>query len=173
MAPVVRTGRPADLPELTRIYNHYVRTSGATFDVEEQSLGARRGWLEQHAATGPHRLLVAEESGRLLGWSSSGPLRPRPAYARSVETSVYLDPNATGRGLGSLLGSALLEVLADEDLHRAFALVAVPNDASEALHRHLGYRLVGTWSEAGRKLGRWWDVRWYERPLGSGATGDG
>ena len=72
--------------------------------------------------------------------------------------------------VGRLLGSALLDALHDEDLHRAFALVAVPNDASEALHRGLGYRLVGTWSEAGRKLGRWWDVRWYERPLGSGAA---
>jgi phosphinothricin acetyltransferase len=173
MVAVVRAGRPDDLPELTRIYNHYVRTSGATFDLEEQTLDARRAWLDQHAATGPHRLLVAVESGRLLGWSSSGPLRPRPAYARSVETSVYLDPTATGRGLGRLLGSALLEALDDEDLHRAFALVAVPNDASEALHRALGYRLVGTWSEAGHKLGRWWDVRWYERPLGPGATVDG
>lgn len=137
MRPVARAARLDDLPELTRIYNHYVRTSGATFDLEEQSLEARRAWLDEHAATGPHRLLVAEESGRLLGWSSSGPLRPRPAYARSVETSVYLDPAATGRGLGSLLGSALLEAL------------------------------------DGENLGRWWDVRWYERPLGSAGTVDG
>lgn len=166
----VRAAEAGDLPELTRIYNHYVRTSGATFDVEEQTLAARQSWFDQHATTGPQRLLIAEEAGaagpgRVLGWSSSGPLRPRPAYARSVETSVYLDPAATGQGLGRRLGAELLAVLAQEDLHRAFALVAVPNDASEALHQRLGYRLVGTWSEAGRKLGRWWDVRWYERPL--------
>jgi phosphinothricin acetyltransferase len=165
MPPVVRPGRAEDLPELTRIYNHYVRTSGATFDVEEQTVPARQAWFDAHVTTGPYRLLVAEEAGRLLGWASSGALRPRPAYARSVETSVYLDVGATGRGLGSLLGAALLDVLAAEDLHRAFALVAVPNDASEALHRRLGYRHVGTWSEAGHKLGRWWDVCWYERAL--------
>jgi len=165
MAPVLRPGRPEDLPRLTEIYNHFVRTSGATFDVEEQSVALRQSWFDAHAATGPHRLLVAEEAGAVLGWSSSGPLRPRPAYARSVETSVYLDPAATGRGFGTLLGTALLDALAAEDLHRAFAVVAVPNDASEALHRRLGYRHVGTWSEAGYKLGRWWDVRWYERAL--------
>ena len=164
-APVVRPGRVADLPSLTRIYNHYVTTSGATFDVEEQTLDQRREWFDHHAATGPHRLLVSEVAGEVVGWASSGRLRTRPAYDLSVETSVYLDPPATGRGIGVLLAAALLDELAGEDLHRAFALVAVPNDASEAVHRRLGYTHVGTWSEAGRKLGRWWDVRWYERPL--------
>ena len=165
MTVEVRPGRPGDLHALTDIYNHYVRTSGATFDVEERTLERSRDWFDQHADTGPHRLLVAAEGGALLGWASSGRLRPRPAYDRSVETSVYLDPTATARGVGTLLYGALLAELAGEDLHRAFALVALPNDASDALHRRLGFREAGIWSEAGRKLGRWWDVRWYERPL--------
>ncbi len=118
-----------------------------------------------NADTGPHRLLVATDAGAVLGWASSGRLRPRPAYDRSVETSVYLDPSATGRGVGTLLYGSLLAELAREDLHRAFALVALPNDSSDALHRRLGFREAGIWSEAGRKLGCWWDVRWYERPL--------
>ncbi|HEX7187687.1 MAG TPA: GNAT family N-acetyltransferase [Actinomycetes bacterium] len=165
MTVEVRPGRPADLPALTRVYNHYVRTSGATFDVEERSPERSRDWFDEHADTGPHRLLVATDAGAVLGWASSGPLRPRPAYDRSVETSVYLDPSATGRGVGTTLYGSLLDELGREDLHRAFALVALPNDASDALHRRLGFREAGVWSEAGRKLGRWWDVRWYERPL--------
>lgn len=163
--PVVRAATADDLPELTRIYNHYVVTSGATFDVEEQSVEQRRGWFQHHAEHGPHRLLVAEGTHGLLGWASSSQLRPRPAYAASVETSVYLDPSGTGRGLGTLLYGALFDALAGERLHRAFALIALPNDASEALHRRFGFRETGTWSEAGHKLGRWWDVRWYERAM--------
>lgn len=164
-APLVRAARPEDLPELTRIYNHYVLSSGATFDVAEQTVEQRKAWFEHHAGHGPHRLLVAEEVGRVLGWASSSQLRPRPAYAASVETSVYLDPAAIGRGLGTLLYRDLFAELAGEPLHRAFAVIALPNDASEALHRRFGFRAAGTWTEAGHKLGRWWDVRWYERPL--------
>ena len=165
MTVEVRPSRPADLLALNRVYNHYVRTSGATFDVEERSLERSRDWFDEHADTEPHRLLVATDAGAVLGWASSGRLRPRPAYDRSVETSVYLDPSATGRGVGTLLYGSLLAELAREDLHRAFALVALPNDASDALHRRLGFREAGILSEAGHKLGRWWDVRWYERPL--------
>jgi phosphinothricin acetyltransferase len=161
----LRAGRPEDLPALTRIYNHYVRTSGATFDVEEQTEAARQAWFDEHGETGPHRLLVAEVEDRVLGWASSAALRPRPAYRHTVETSVYVDPAETGSGLGTQLYRSLLDLLSGEDLHRAVALIAVPNDASEALHRSLGFRHCGTWSEVGYKLGRWWDVRWYERPL--------
>jgi phosphinothricin acetyltransferase len=91
--------------------------------------------------------------------------RERAAYSRSVETSVYLDPSMLGHGLGTALYAALLDELAHEDVHRAYAGIALPNDASEALHRRLGFREVGTYTEVGRKFGRWWDVRWYERPL--------
>ena len=82
-----------------------------------------------------------------------------------VETSVYCDPSATGGGLGTALYATLFSVLAGEDLHRAYAGVALPNDASESLHRRFGFREIGTYTEVGRKFGQWWDVRWYERPM--------
>jgi len=161
----VRPGRLHDLPALTDLYNHYVRSGAVTFDVDEFTVEARRDWFDHYAPTGPHRLLVAVDGDDVLGYVTSGPLRPKPAYATSVETTVYLRPDATGRGLGTLLYRRLFEVLAGEDLHRAFAGVALPNDASEALHRRVGFTELGTYGEVGRKFGRYWDVRWFERPL--------
>jgi phosphinothricin acetyltransferase len=163
---VVRPARLDDLPALTAIYNHYVRTSASTFDIEEFSVDARRGWIEHYADIGPHRLLVAvDDDEAVVGYATSSSLRAKPAYATSVETTVYCHPLAAGHGLGTLLYQRLLEELAEEDLHRAYAGVALPNDASEALHRRLGFRELGTYVEVGRKFGRYWDVRWYERAL--------
>jgi phosphinothricin acetyltransferase len=139
--------------------------TAASFEVEPWTVEARREWFGHYAATGPHRLLVAEVDGTVAGFATSSMFRERAAYARSVETSVYCDPTVTGRGLGTALYSRLFAVLATEDLHRAYAGIALPNDPSEALHRRFGFREVGTYTEVGRKLDRWWDVRWYERPL--------
>lgn len=162
---VVRPGRVDDLPALTQIYNHYVVHSHATFDLEPFTVDERREWFGHYAASGPHRLLVADVVGVVRGYATSSTFRVKPAYATSVETTVYCSPSVAGRGIGTALYDELLGVLAGEDLHRAYAGVALPNEASEALHRRFGFREVGTYHEVGRKHGRWWDVRWYERPM--------
>jgi phosphinothricin acetyltransferase len=165
-APTVRAAVEPDVPRLTEIYNHFVLHTAASFEVQPWTVDARRAWFRHYATTGPHRLLVADLDGRVAGFATSSVFRERAAYSRSVETTVYCDPTATGRGLGTVLYTRLFAVLADEDLHRAYAGIALPNDASEALHRRFGFRAVGTYTEVGHKLGRWWDVRWYERALG-------
>jgi phosphinothricin acetyltransferase len=162
---VVRAAQLADVPALTDLYNHYVRTSGVTFDTTPFTIEERGGWFDHYATTGPHRLLVAVEDDEVLGYASSSPFRPKPGYVTSVETSVYLRPDATGRGMGTLLYRALFDAIAQEDLHRAYAGVALPNDASVALHERLGFRALGTYVEVGRKFGRYWDVLWFERAL--------
>jgi phosphinothricin acetyltransferase len=118
-----------------------------------------------YSSCGPHRLLVGSVAGRVVGYATSGPLRSRPAYDASVEVTVYLHPEETGRGVGSLLYDRLFADLRTEDLHRAYAVIAQPNPASVALHQRFGFTEVGTMHEVGRKLGRWWDVLWMERPL--------
>jgi phosphinothricin acetyltransferase len=162
---VVRAAQPADLPALTEIYNHYVVAGAVTFDTTQFTVEQRQEWFSHYAETGPHRLLVAVTGDDVLGYLTSSPFRAKPAYATSVETSVYLRPDATGRGLGTMLYLAVFAALADEDVHRAYAGVALPNDASLALHERLGFREVGTYLEVGRKFGRYWDVRWFERAL--------
>ncbi|MET7850233.1 N-acetyltransferase family protein [Streptomyces avermitilis] len=163
----VRPGVEADLKALTDIYNHYVRETAITFDTAVFTPEERRPWLLSHPEDGPHRLMVATgaDSQQILGYATSSPFRAKPAYTTSVEVTVYVAPDAGGRGVGSLLYAALLDALAGEDLHRAYAGIAQPNEASTRLHERFGFRHVGTYREVGRKFGRYWDVAWYEREL--------
>src|SRR3954453_4869249 len=163
----VRPGTEADLETLTDIYNHYVRETPITFDTAVFTPEERRPWLLSHPEDGPHRLRVAvdAESQEILGYATSSPHRPKPAYGTSVETTVYVAPQAGRRGIGTLLYKALFEALSGEDLHRAYAGIAQPNEASTRLHERFGFRYVGTYREVGRKFGRYWDVAWYEKDL--------
>ena len=163
----VRPGVEGDLDALTALYNHYVLETAITFDTAIFTPGERRPWLLSHPEDGPHRLMVATapDTQRILGYSTSSPFRMKPAYATSVETTVYVAPDAGRRGVGTLLYKALFEALAGEDLHRAYAGIALPNEASARLHERFGFRHVGTYREVGRKFGRYWDVAWYEKPL--------
>ncbi|WP_320780236.1 N-acetyltransferase family protein [Streptomyces sp. CRN 30] len=167
----VRPGVEGDLKALTDLYNHYVSETPITFDTRIFSPEERRPWLLSHPLDGPHRLMVATDgnpcagSQRILGYATSSPLRPKPAYDTSVEVTVYVAPGAGGRGIGTLLYEALFGALADEDVHRAYAGIAQPNEASARLHERFGFRHLGTYREVGRKFGRYWDVAWYEKEL--------
>jgi phosphinothricin acetyltransferase len=165
LAVSVRPGRIEDLSALTDIYNHYVVNTHITFDLEPFTVEQRAEWFSHYADTGRHRLFVAEHDAEIVGYATSGRFRDKPAYAPSVEFTVYCAPTATGRGVGKLLYAALFEALRDEDVHRAFAGVALPNDASLAFHRSLGFTEVGIFREVGRKFNKWWDVHWLERAL--------
>lgn len=174
--PQVRPGAESDLAALTDIYNHYVTESPVTFDIRPFTVEERRSWLLSHPEDGPYRLLVAQAvedgectegtaSGEILGYATSSPFRPKPAYATTAEVTVYLAPHARGRGIGTLLYKELFAALSGEDLHRALAGVTQPNEASVRLHERLGFRHMGTYHEVGRKFGRYWDVAWYEKEL--------
>lgn len=162
----VRPGTQADLVPLTEIYNHYVRETALTFDTAAFTPEQRLPWLRSHPEDGPHRLLVAQDAHEVLGYATSGPFRPKAAYGASVEVSVYCAPATVGRGLGTLLYGALFAALEGEDVHRAYAGIAQPNEASVRLHGAFGFRHVGTYTEVGLKFGRYWDVAWYEKPIG-------
>jgi phosphinothricin acetyltransferase len=161
----VRHAAASDLPALTDIYNHYVVNTSATFDIEPFSVEARREWFHHYSESGRHRLLVATQDADVVGYASSSRFRVKPAYDTSIEVTIYLHPEATGGGVGSLLYGRLFDELRTEDLHRAYAGIALPNDASVALHHKFGFVETGTMTEVGRKFGQWWDVLWMERSL--------
>jgi phosphinothricin acetyltransferase len=163
----VRPGSEDDLAAINDIYNHYVLESHVTFDLEAIDTDARREWFGHYAKSGPHRLFVAEEGGQVIGYASSSPFKSRPGYSSSVETSVYLAAEAIGKGAGARLYEKLFEALEGEDLHRAYAGIALPNPASIGLHEKFGFKRVALFTEPGRKFGRYWDVAWFEKPLGS------
>ena len=165
----VRPATPDDLPSIVAIYNHYVETTHVTFDLEPVTVAARRPWFEAFGERGRHRILVGVEDGDVAAYACSHEFRRKRAYETSVETTVYVRPESLGRGWGRTLYAALFRELATEDVHRAYAGVALPNEASLALHRAFGFREVGTFREVGRKFGRYWDVCWLERPVGDDA----
>lgn len=169
----IRPGREADLGGLTDIYNHYVVHSHATFDVESFTVEQRRGWFGQYAPTGPHRLLVGEVDGALVGYATSSRFRFKPAYGGTVETTIYLHPERTGRGLADPLYAALLDELRrGESVHVAVAGVTLPGSASIALHLRHGFCSIGTFSELGYKFGRYIDVQWFQLRIGSVVPGE-
>ena len=165
MEPLIRPAAAADLRQLLEIYNHYVRETPSTFDLEPLELEARRAWLGQFAREGPYRLFVAADGERILGYAGSQRFRAKAAYDTSVETTIYLTADAAGKRLGRRLYSALFDALGGEDLNRAYAGITLPNPASVALHHAFGFRKIAVYSEVGRKFGRYWDVAWYEKPL--------
>jgi len=162
----IRHAIDGDLAELVTIYNHYVENTAFTFDTTTFTMQDRIGWFASFSEDGVHRLMVAERDGQVLGYASSSPFKQKPAYDTSVETSAYIDPENIGSGIGAALYDALLEHLVnDERLHRAYCGIALPNPSSVALHKKLGFKLAGTYAEVGYKLGRYWDVAWYEKDL--------
>lgn len=166
----IRSALPSDLEALTEIYNHYVAQTPFTFETRPSTPAERRAWLERHPG-GPYQLWVAAPEGApAVGWAETGQFRPRPAYDTTVEVSVYLAPPWVGRGLGSRLYRALFDSIAGEKLHRAVAVIALPNPASVALHTRWGFREVGRLSEVGWKFGRYWDVGIFSRPLEPGVA---
>ena len=163
----VRPATESDLPAVNDVYNQYVAETHYTFDVEPMTIDERREWFTHYDETGRYRVIVAVSEGIVIGYASSSRFRVKPAYETSIETSVYLAPESVGRGAGSRLYEGLFKALEGEDVHRAYAGIALPNPASIGLHERFGFKRVAHFTEQGRKFGRYWDVAWYEKPLGA------
>ena len=163
---IVRPGAEHDLEKVNDIYNQYVKDTHFTFDVEPMTIETRREWFAHYGTAGRHRLLVAVADEAVVGFACSSRFRPKPGYDTSVETTIYLVPDAVGRGAGAALYKELFHALEAEDIHRAYAGIALPNPASVALHERFGFKRVAHFTEQGRKFGRYWDVAWFEKPIG-------
>lgn len=154
----IRRAEAGDLPALLDIYNHYVLDTAITFDIEPRTPAQRREWLDGFAPRGKFQCFVPARQGKPLGWVCSARFKEKAAYDTTIETSIYLAPGETGRGLGRRLYQTLFEALKDEDIHRMFAGTTLPNAASVALHLAMGFRQIGVQPEVGRKFGKYWDV---------------
>jgi L-amino acid N-acyltransferase YncA len=160
---LIRPATNADLPAAKAIYDVHVHHGIATFDVEPPPLDYWRARLES-TEPGDH-FLVADDGGAAVGYAYSSAYRPRPGYRHTRETSVYVSESAIGRGTGRRLYDALLAALRKDGVRTALAVVALPNDASRALHRACGFRQVGVMHEVGWKHDRWIDTEWWELSL--------
>jgi phosphinothricin acetyltransferase len=162
---LIRHACEPDLEALNDVYNHWVASSHVTFDIEKITPAQRLEWYREFSHRGPYQLFIALRDGGFLGFAHSKSLRPKQAYLPSVETTVYLHPEARGAGVGGSLYRALFDALLEEDVHRAYGAIALPNPDSIRLHRRLGFHEIGTYDEVGRKFGRYWSVRWFEKAL--------
>lgn len=162
---VIRTIQLADIPAVTAIYAHYVNNSTATFEITPP--GEDEMWRRAVAVLDKGLpFLVAERDGHVAGFAYAVPYRPRPAYARTAESSVYVAFDAMGQGTGRALMDALIADCRSSGYHRLIAVIGGSgNAASTALHQALGFRHVGTFSEAGFKFGHYVDTLLYELAL--------
>lgn len=166
MNTVIRDACTKDVAALTELYNQYILKTTITFDLTPYTVEQRKeSWFDYYSSSGRYRLLVAEQEGAVLGYASSSQFRKKAAYDTSVETSIYLRDEAKNQGLGSELYRKLFEELRAEDVHRAYAGITLPNDASIAIHEKFGFEKVGLFRDVGRKFGRYWDVAWMEKAL--------
>lgn len=159
----VRDAREDDLLPLLDIYNDAVITSTATFDLEPQTPEQRRKWFDEHGREYP--LIIIEVEGRAVGYATLSPFRDKPAYSRSVESSVYIHRDYRGAGLGTAAMRAAIERAEELNYHTIVAAIVPPNEASVRLHRKLGFKHVGLFAEVGFKFGRWRDVDFFQLHL--------
>ena len=165
MAVSIRLASEGDSAAIAALYAPYVEATRISFEQEPPDAAE----IARRIAANPiHPWLVAEEDGRILGYTSTSPMRARHAYRWAVETGIYLDAAAQGRGLGRKLYEAHLDLLQRQGFVTVIVGIALPNEASVALHEKLGFVLSGVERGVGFKLGEWVDVGRWQKELGPG-----
>lgn len=165
LEPLFRRATADDAQAIDAIYNHYVRTSTATLDLDESVLSSRLRWIEEHSEAHP-AIVALDDAGDVIGWGSLSPFKPRGGYAGSVEITAYIAPDMLGRRLGEALFVELERRAVELGYHVVVSIVTAENTPSVDLALRLGYREVGRLSEIGRKFGRMLDVVFLEKILG-------
>lgn len=165
---LIRPSRDEDIAAIARIYGHHVLHGTGTFETtapSETDMAQRRADVLGKGLP----WLVLEVDGEVMGFAYGNWFKPRPAYRFSVEDSIYLAPEAAGRGLGRLLMTELLAALERAGVRKVMAVIGdSANAGSIGVHKALGFTHAGTIEACGWKFGRWLDIVLMQRPLGQG-----
>jgi phosphinothricin acetyltransferase len=159
----VRDASAADAAACAAIYAPYVTGTAITFELDPPTVEEMAERITKAQST--HAWLVLEDDEQVVGYAYAGPMKPRAAYRWSCEVSVYVASTHHRTGAGRTLYNALFDRLAHRGYRTAVAGVTLPNPASEALHKSLGFDPIGTYRNIGWKLDSWHDVAWSQRPL--------
>jgi phosphinothricin acetyltransferase len=166
--PLIRPSRDEDLDAITRIYGHHVLHGTGTFETTPPSVADMTTRRADVLAKGLPWLVV-EDGGELLGFAYGNWFKPRPAYRFSVEDSIYMAPEAAGKGLGRALLAELLAALERAGVRKVMAVIGdSANAGSIGVHRALGFEPAGVISSCGWKFDRWLDIVLMQKPLGAG-----
>jgi len=160
---LIRPARRADAAPLLSIYRPFVESTAVSFETVVPTVDEFAARIEKAAAG--WQWLVGEQEGACIGYAYGSRHRERAAYRWSVEVSAYVHPDHHRRGIGRALYGKLFDDLAEKGFCNAYAGITLPNAASMALHRSLGFESIGVFRAVGRKFGRWHDVAWLQRAL--------
>ena len=165
MHPHIRIATPEDAAVINDVFAYYIANSVATFNEYNKTLEQRRQEMELLLRDYPF-LIAEDEDGRFLGFANAEPVRPQSGYRFCVELTIYLHPDTPHRsGVGKLLYSHLLEMLAQQGYRTAFAVICGTNEESLSLHRSFGFGEVARFCNSGYKHGRWLDTVWMQKVL--------
>ena len=159
----VRSAKREDLAAVLAIYRHYVETTAYSFEYTAPSMDAFVARFEKICRQFP--FFVWEEDGEILGYAYADAPFERAAYAWCAEPSVYLHPNARGRGIGKALYKALEEALTAQGYRNLYAIITTENADSIAFHKAVGYRHLAEFQNCGFKMGAWHGITWMEKQL--------
>ena len=165
MSVIIRAATASDMDAIAHIYAHHVNHGTGTFETDPpDSSEIGRRWAEVTARGLPW--LVADEDGAVVGYAYAGPYRPRVAYRRTVEDSIYVRADRVGSGIGRLLMPALIGATKARGMHQMIAVIGdSSNQASIHLHRRFGFQDAGLLKDVGLKFGRWLDTVFMQRSL--------
>jgi phosphinothricin acetyltransferase len=167
----IRDSEPGDVPAITAIYAHSVMTSVATFDEQPPSVEEMRQRRAEVLDAGLPFIVAVASSGQIFGYAYAAAFRRRTGYRYTLEDSIYVEPTATQRGLGTALLTALIERCAAAGYRQMVAVIAdAERAASIRLHEKLGFKMVGVLPAVGFKFSRWIDVVLMQRALGPGGA---
>jgi len=157
---MIRPATTGDAAQLCDIYNHYVLKTPITFEEQAVSVNEMQQRIEQTLQTLPW--LVWDEENSIRGFSYASKWKTRCAYRYSVESTVYIRPDASGKGFGSQLYSELLGRLKRQGFHTVIGGIALPNAASVTLHEKFGFEKIAHFRQVGNKFGQWIDVGYWQ-----------
>lgn len=174
---MIRRASLEDAPELLKIYAPYVEKTAISFEWETPDISDFTQRMEHIMQKYPY--LVAEVDGKTVGYAYAGSFKGRAAYDWDVEVTIYTDQTKQKQGLGRMLYEALESALAAQHILNVNACITVPpggladeyaSNNSKEFHAHMGYQMVGTFTKCGYKFGRWYDMTWMEKHIGSHDT---
>lgn len=158
---IIRKAEIKDIEALLEIYNYEVLHGVSTLDINAKTLEQWTVWFEKHNIKN-HPLIVCEDQGVIVGYSTLSSYREKEAYASTVELSIYVHPDYRGKGIGSVLMAEIIDMAkADETVHTVVSVITSGNAASEHLHEKFGFTFSGTIKEVGMKFGKYLDISNY------------
>lgn len=166
----IRGAEAKDAAQIAAIYMPYVTASAISFESEPPDAEAIKARMTKYDGLYPWLVATSEDDNAVTGYAYAALFRDRPAYRYIVETSIYLGGGVGGAGVGRLLYNALIETLTAQHFTQAIAVLALPNEASIALHEAVGFKRAGIYREIGWKNGQWHDVGMWQRELSDPAS---